>query len=365
MVFMVLDHTRSFYFGFRPNPLNLEQTTPVLFFTRWITHFCAPGFVLLAGVAAYLYGRKYSKDKLIRFLWTRGFWLILLEWVVIRLIWVPKLSYQFTVLQVIWALGCSMVILSILCRLPTWFLGGFGSLMIIGHNLLDGHTKVDFGQWGWLWSILHQPSVLTLAPGYRAYVGYPLIPWIGVICLGYALGYWFTVEPTKRKKFFLWLGGGMVVAFVLLRWSNVYGNPKLWSDQGTWLWTFISFLNCKKYPPSLLFLLMTLGPMFMVLPFLEKERYHAIEEKLILFGRVPLFFYIAHLYLLRFSGRLLSYLRFGDEAFKRYPGPGGTPQVPLFMVYVVSFVALLILYQMCKWFAEVKARRDDWWLKYL
>jgi uncharacterized membrane protein len=363
MVLMVLDHARDFFWGFRFRATDLAQTTVPLYFTRWLTHFCAPTFVLLAGVSAYLYGQRHGPASVSRFLFTRGLWLVLLEVTVVRLCWIPDPGYHITVLQVIWVLGWSMVALAGLHRLPRPLLIAVGAALVAGHNLLDVVDHQKLGALDPLWTILHRGGVLTLAPGHRVFVSYPLLPWIGVMALGFSLGPLFERPAAERRRSFLRLGLGACAAFVALRAINLYGDPTPWTPQARGaVFTALSFLNCQKYPPSLLFVLMTLGPALCLLAVLERG---VSVRPLIVFGRVPLLFYVSHLVLLRYTSFPIGFARWGGAAFKPPPGHAGSPELPLWVTYVAWALALLLLYPLCRWFAALKARRRDAWLSYL
>jgi uncharacterized membrane protein len=372
MVIMALDHVRDYFIDVRFDPTDLTQTNGALFFTRWITHFCAPVFVFLAGTAAYLSTvRGKSRGELARFLVSRGFWLILLELTVIRFAWTFDLDIKrIFFVQVIWVLGVSMIVLAGLIYLPLRAIAAIGIAMIAGHNLLDGVQSAGaFGASspaGWLWTILHVQGVTTLPGGLRLFVAYPLIPWIGVMAAGYAFGSLLTRPEAARRRSLLLLGGGLTAGFIVLRALNVYGDPSPWSEQSSPLFTVLSFLNTTKYPPSLLFLMMTLGPAIMLLvPF---ERWTgAVARFFIVYGRVPLFFYVLHLYLIHAVAVLVAGATgFGTQALMRewmlIPEGWG---FSLPVVYLVWAGVVLALYPLCRWFAGVKARRREAWLSYL
>lgn len=364
MVLMVLDHARDFWFGLRQKPLDLATTTVPLFSTRWVTHLCAPTFVLLAGVAAYLYGKKHGTRARTRFLLTRGLFLVVLELTVVRILWIPDPFYHFTLLQVIWVLGWSMVVLAGLSRAPRAAIFLFGAVLVVGHNAVDGVKAESFGAWAPLWNLLHERGVLTLAPGRQVAVSYPLVPWVGVMALGYALGPVFGLKPRERRAWLVRLGVGAVTAFVLLRALNLYGDPTPWSAQGSPLFTVLSFVNCEKYPPSLAFLLMTLGPALLLLAHVP-QRLRA-SRFLLVFGQVPLLFYVLHLLLLRYGAIPFAWLRHGANAFRPPPhGTAGSPELPLVFTFVVWLAALLLLYPLCRRYARLKARKASPWLSYL
>jgi uncharacterized membrane protein len=361
MLLMVLDHARDFFWGFRFRATDLAQTTGPLFFTRWITHFCAPVFVLLAGLGAFFYGQRHGSAT--RFLLTRGLWLVLLEVTVIRLGWIPDFGYHLTVLQVIWVMGWSMVALAALHHLPRPLLIAVGLALVAGHNLLDPIDARKLGALDPLWIILHRGGVLMPAPGHRIFVSYPLLPWIGIMALGFALGPLYLQPAAQRQRALLRLGLGACAAFVALRLLNVYGDPLPWSHQARGaFFTGLSFLNCQKYPPSLLFTLMTLGPALCLLALLERGRF---PRPVVVFGRVPLLFYVGHLMLLRYTSLPAGIARFGASALRPPPGHAGSPEFPLWATYVAWLLAVIVLYPLCRWFAALKARRQDWWLSYL
>jgi uncharacterized membrane protein len=263
MALMALDHTRDFFGGSGWNPRDV--TDPALFLTRWITHFCAPTFIFLAGLAAYLYGaRGRSTPEVSRYLLTRGFLLIVLEFTVIRVAWTFNLRFDQLSAGVIWTIGASMIVLAGLIYLPRAVLAAVAVAMIAGHNLLDSVQAESLGSAGWVWHFLHQPGLVRL-DDVTVYVLYPLIPWIGVMAAGYAFGPVMKLDTKIRRRWLLRLGGAVIVGFVLLRATNLYGDPATWTKQDTWSATALSFLNCEKYPPSLLFLMMTLGPALLLL----------------------------------------------------------------------------------------------------
>ena len=364
MVVMALDHARDFAgrsgFDLR-NPAE-----PALFATRWITHFCAPVFVFLAGTSAYLYGQRgKSPTEVSRFLFTRGLWLVFLELTLVRWGWTFDVVPHFVGLQVIWAIGWSMIALSVLHRLPRGVLVVFSLTMIGGHNLLDGVTGATVGWW---WTLVHGGGLLPSVGGVTLYVAYAFVPWIGVMVAGYCFGT-IVLEPVeKRRGAMLAIGSTAVVAFVLLRWTNVYGDPTPWHLQSTPLQTALSFVNCEKYPPSLLFLLMTLGPAILFLGLVEGIRPGPIGRQLVTLGRVPLFYYLLHLPLIHGTVLILAAVTYGDVGFLGGIAPMNRPPAygySLPVVYGLWMGTVLALLPVCRWFAAVKQRRTDWWLSYL
>jgi uncharacterized membrane protein len=342
IVLMALDHVRDFFSDVRFDPLDLSQTDAPLFLTRWITHFCAPTFVFLAGVSAYLIGLRCTRGQLSRFLLTRGVWLAVLEVTLMSFVWTFNVRYELGLfLQVIWALGISMVVLAALVHLPLRAVAVFSVVTIVGHNLLDGVEAQSFGAWAPLWSVLHVEGPIP-----HAFVAYPLIPWIAVMSLGYCMGAVFTLEPQRRREIFIYLGAASLTAFVLLRTPNVYGDPADWTLQSTTLHTLLSFVNVHKYPPSLQYLLLMLGSGMLLLAAFESAR-GRLSEILRTFGRVPLFFYVLHIALAHGAAAVVE-RKFG-----------------LPFVYVAWLLVLATLYPACRWFAALKRRRTDWWLSYL
>jgi uncharacterized membrane protein len=371
IVVMALDHARDSFTRSAHlfDPADLTRTTAPLFFTRWITHFCAPTFVFLAGASAFLYGSRpgRTRNELARFLLTRGLWLVLIEMTVVRLAWQFNFDYHFINIQVIWAIGWSMVVLAGLVFLPRWVVGMLGVVMIGTHNLFDGiaasrlvsapgvfaHASIR----DWMWSILHVQN----PP-----VTYPLVPWIGVMAAGYAFGPVLQHEPHRRRRELIWLGTALVAGFILLRALNVYGDMHPWSVQHNRLFTLLSFLNTTKYPPSRLFLLMTLGPAILSLVVFERAG-GAVSQFFIVYGRVPFLFYVAHLYLIHALVLIAAAVR-GDDlhgylvVWRLFPEPWG---YGLGVAYGVWLFVVLALYPLCHWFAGVKARRREAWLSYL
>jgi uncharacterized membrane protein len=363
MVLMVLDHARDFFVGFNRDPTDLATTTWPLFLTRLSTHFCAPVFVLLAGVSAQLYAQKRGLPAARRFLLTRGLWLVLLELTIVRFAWIPEPFYRFVLLQVIWVLGWAMVVLAGLSYLPLRAVVALGAAIVVGHNLLDRFDHESFGRLEPLWDLIHEQGQVTLGAR-RVFIAYPLLPWVGVIALGFGLGTWFDKPAAERQRLLIRTGSAAVLAFVALRALNIYGDPAPWTWQARPGFSLLSFLKCTKYPPSLAYALMTLGPALIVLALFERVDPSKLRP-LLVFGRVPLFFYVAHLYLLRFTAAPLAYMRFGMAAFTPPPGHNGSPELPLWAAYLALLLALTILYPPCRAFARKKAESRSPWLSYL
>ena len=377
IVLMALDHIREFFTFGGFSPTDLSQTSAALFFTRWVTHFCAPVFVFLAGTGAFLYkSRGRSKLELSRFLLTRGLFLIFLEFTVIRFAVTFNLNYfspGSTVAQVIWVLGISMVILSAVVFLSNWLIALFGIGLIAAHNLFDAASVMPAFEW--LWIVLHKPGLLMLPLGLEAKLIYPVVPWVGVMALGYMFGNIVTQEEEKRKKCFFWLGLGLVAAFIIIRSINIYGDPVPWTSQGSFLFSVLSFLNCAKYPPSLLFLLMTLGPAILALSFFSEKDTPA-SKFFVTFGRVSLFFYIIHFFLIHVIAIIFSMLRYNvmphwlfanNPVFSSPSFPSGPTDYgyDLIAVYLIWIIVTLLLYPVCRWYMKYKATHAYPWLSYL
>lgn len=372
MIIMALDHTRDFFGSAAASPTNMATTTAALFLTRWVTHICAPVFFLLTGMGAWLVRRKRNTTQLARYLLTRGLWLVVLDVVLFRFLLQFNFDYHVTILTVLWALGWSMVALGALVYLPPKAVALIGVVMIVGHNLLDPIAPGAFGALAPAWVVLHAGGVLHASPGNLWIVGYPLIPWIGVMALGYGLGPLYSLEPARRQAVLLRTGLALVVAFVALRAINGYGDPSRWAAQARPLMTVLSFLNTTKYPPSLLFLLMTLGPAFLLLAWFDRRTPRALGPALTI-GRVPMFYYLLHFTVIHLLATLASLVRYGAVHYMwesptpdRYPitQPPGWP-APLPVIYLAWLTVVLLCYPACRWYASIKARRTDAWLSYL
>jgi uncharacterized membrane protein len=368
MIIMALDHTRDFFGIPGQNPVDLSTASAALFLTRWITFFCAPVFFLLTGTGAYLALRRRSVADLSRFLITRGLWLILLEIVVLRC-----LSYQFnfdyrvTMLLVLWALGWAMIFLGLIVRLPVAAVTAIGVVMILGHNALDGLRIASP-----LWNVLHQPGFLMNTKEHVVFVAYPLIPWIGVTAVGYGLGQIYSWDGDRRRTFLLRAGLAITAAFVLVRGVNLYGDPRPWKTMATPLFTVLSFLNVNKYPPSLDFLLMTLGPALVFLWAVDRATPRAFRPALV-YGKVPMFYYILHFSLIHALAVITCWVRYGTAHWMfespdlgSYPftaPPGWGYSLP--MIYLTWAFVVIACYPACRWYAGLKQRRSDAWLSYL
>jgi uncharacterized membrane protein len=378
MVLMAIDHIRDYVHrgAMQFSPTDLARTTASIFLTRWITHFCAPVFFLTAGIGAYLWMSRghHSKSELSRFLFTRGLWLIFVELTVLRVVMFSEVHYRGTlvILLILWAIGVSMIALAALCHLPTRVLAAVSVLILALHNTLDKIPATRFGRLAPLWDVLHQQALFTMS-GINFVTGYPVLPWIAVLSAGFSLGTIYTWQPARRQRFLLRLGVFLTAAFVLLRALNFYGDPSPWSHQSTPLFTALSFLNVTKYPPSLLFLCMTLGPALIILSRLEQLQFSETNP-LIVFGRVPFFYYAAHLALAHLSVIAINFLHYGRASFlwMAPPSMGSDANLfppnygyPLWAVYADWLILLAVLYPACLWFSRLKQRRHDWWLSYL
>ena len=369
VVLMAIDHVRV-YAG-----VPAGGPTPGVFFTRWITHFVAPVFVFLAGTAAFLHGQKLgSKRALAQFLVARGLLLIALELTVIRLAWTFNLDFANYVLAgVIWVIGWSMIALAGLVFLPTAAVGAFGVAMIFGHNLADIFIRPNLEalQGSVLWSV-----------GYFAFeiggtdplvVLYSLVPWIGVMAAGYAFGALFSLDVERRGRIFLQIGGAAIALFIVLRFVNAYGDPRPWQGDpaGGWWPAVRSFINTTKYPASLLFLLMTLGPAIALLPFLERPT-NRLARALETFGRVPMFYYLLHIPLIHLLAIGVSLVRTGavdpwlfeNHPMRVGPAPEGY-QWSLWLLYLITVIAVAILYVACRWYARAKRESRHRLLRYI
>ena len=368
MIVMALDHVRDFFGVPGISPTNLAQTTVPLFMTRWITHICAPTFFLLTGTGAFLSLRKKSVVELSWFLLTRGLWLVFLEVTVIRCLGFQfNFDYQVTMLVVLWALGGAMIALAALVWLPLWLIATIAIAMIAGHNLLDGIRSAN--PW---WVLLHQPGFVFNRPGFVVFASYPLIPWIGVTAAGYVLGQIYSWSSEKRRGFLLKTGLGLVVAFIVLRTWNIYGDPVQWAPQNSFGLSVVSYLNATKYPPSLLFLLMALGPSLLILRALDRGVPVWLQPSLV-FGRVPLFYFVLHLSLIHLLAVIVCYTQNGSAhwmfespnlgAYPFTPPPGWGLSLPV--IYAIWVLVVAMLYPVCRRFAALKQRRNEVWLSYL
>ena len=368
MIVMALDHTRDFFGVPGISPTDPARAGAALFFTRWITNICAPAFFLLTGTGASLSRAKKSTGELSRFLLTRGLWLIVLEAVILRcLAYQFNADYRVTMLLVLWALGWAMIALAALAYLPVAAITVFGLVLIAGHNLFDGIRSPSP-----LLAVLHGPGFVINTPAHVVFASYPLIPWIGVTAVGFALGRIYAWPPERRRAFLGRTGALLIAAFLVLRAINMYGDPSRWRAQASAMATLLSFLNTNKYPPSLLFLLMTLGPALLLLRAVDRATPRWLQPALV-FGRVPLFYYAWHFTLIHLLAVLACAFRYHDVHWMfespdlaHYPftaPPGWGYALP--SVYAVWIGVVAAMYPLCRWFAGVKQRRHDVWLSYL
>jgi uncharacterized membrane protein len=374
MIIMALDHVRDYFHtdAFLFNPLDLEKTNVAIFATRWITHFCAPVFVFLAGTSAFLVGQRKGKRELTNFLLTRGIWLVILEFTIINISWFFNFKFTFFALTVIWALGVGMIVLALAVHLPFKVILAIAIVLVAGHNLLDSiHLEGD-NILSFTWKVLHEAALVKF-PHFALFIGYPLLPWTGIMLLGYCLGVLYipSVDPVFRKKRLYLFGFSAVLAFFILRAINVYGDPVPWTVQSNSLYTFLSFLNVAKYPPSLSYALITLGPSLLFLAVSEKYSGKLVNIVTAL-GRVPMFYYIVHLYvihLLALVAAVATGFTVSDMVFDTWvtdsPNLKGYG-FSLGVVYIIWIVMVLSLIPLCLWYDKYKRKhRDKRWLSYL
>jgi len=375
MIVMALDHVRDYLFfgSFYFDPLDLTKTTGIIFFTRWITHFCAPIFLLLTGTSAFLVGQRKSKKELSAFLLKRGIWLILLEFVVANLGWNFNPAFPMIFFITLWSLGVGMILLAGMIHLPMKWILGISVVLIAGHNLLDGVHVTGNNLAAFGWSILHEQQFFNWH-GEQLLVGYPLLPFAVIMPLGYCLGQLYTssYDAAKRRKLLLQLGGFALLAFVVLRWSNVYGDPVKWSAQKDSFFTFLSFLNVNKYPPSLLYVLLTCGSACLFLALTENVK-NGVQKVVSVYGRVPMFYYLIHIYVIHTIALLASALTAGQDwhiwllqqpVWFTHSLKGYGFSLPV--AYLVWIAIVAALYPLCKRYDAYKqSHKDKWWLSYL
>jgi uncharacterized membrane protein len=377
MLIMALDHTRDFFYFAGPtiDPTDMATTTPMLFFTRWITHFCASNFVFLSGVSAYLAGTRRTKSELSAFLIKRGLWLVVVEVVIVSFATSLNPHYRFLFLQVLWTIGLSLVILGLLVRAPLKVIAIIGTLIFFGHDILDYIQLPKTGTAAALLKLIliAKGTVLRITHAHAVLGQFALIPWTGVMLLGYVFGslYKSSFDAQRRRKILLYTGVAMLTLFLVFRYFNIYGDPSPWAVQRNGTFTFLSFLNVSKSPPSLLFLCMTIGPGLIVLSLTEH-----IQNKLtaifIVYGSVPFFYYVLHFYIIR-AVNIIVFFAQGYSA-KQIVDP--THQNPFLFqpphfgfnlggVYLVWLFVIASLYFPCRWFSRYKKTHKQWWLSYL
>jgi uncharacterized membrane protein len=365
MVVMALDHVREYFHAATPG---LDPTDPVnshllLYATRWVTYFCAPTFVFLSGVSAWLRGARGDRRELTGFLLVRGLWLILLELTIVGTGFTFHPGYLF--LQVIWVIGAGFIVLACLCRLPTSWVLALGLAIIAGHNLLDGVAATPPGGTATAMDFLHGRFAFVAIGPFKGVLLYSALGWIGIMLAGYGMGPLFRLPAARRARTLSLLGAGIVLAFLILRLVNRYGDPAPWSGQPTPAGTAMSFLRVSKYPPSLDFTLVTLGPMIALLPWLDRL-WSGARNVLRTFGRVPFFYYVLHIYLIHGCAAVAGMLQ--GLPFASFTDPLNPPRgfgVPLGAVYLLWALVPILLYFPCRWFEDLRRRRTDWWLSYL
>ena len=373
MIIMALDHTRDFfhYDAQVNNPLNLDTTTPILFFTRWITHFCAPVFVFLSGTSAYLQSARKSKRELSIFLITRGLWLILMEITIVNFVLTFNIYFYTFALETIWAIGISMVILGLVIWFPFEVILITGLLIVLGHNALDFYERKQTGQFRFAYNLVHRVGFHPLGGKYNLLVLYPFLSWSGLMMLGYCLGKVLRIEnAVYRKKFLVITGLSTIALFIVLRFINVYGDPFQWSKQSTGFRTFLSFINSSKYPPSLFFMAMTIGPALLLLAWWDNIQ-NAFTRIVSVYGRVPFFYFVVHFFILHTIVMIFYFLK-GHTFAETMTDPGIAKFVtrgegfPLRIVYVIWLTVVILLYPVCKWYDRYKMEhKEKKWLSYI
>ncbi|MEO8771030.1 MAG: heparan-alpha-glucosaminide N-acetyltransferase domain-containing protein [Ferruginibacter sp.] len=375
MIIMALDHTRDFFHrdGLSGNPLNPATSYPILYFTRWITHFCAPTFVFLSGLSAWLQGQRKTKQQLGLFLIKRGLWLIVFDLTIMSLVLTADIHFDFFVLETLWSIGAGMVLLGLLIRLPFKIILAIGLIIFFGHNLLDFAERTQMGNLPIWWKLLHQPGMIPLWSNHNLFIFYPFLSWAGLTLLGYCCGKLFTdTEPQQRKKVLLGIGGAAVLFFIVLRAINIYGDPIPWSMQKNSMATFFSFMNVQKYPPSLLFLCATIGPVLIFLALIKNTKIK-LAKIIAVYGRVPLFYFVVHFFILH-ALQIITYLSRGHSVAEGMKGLPGLPfkfAMPgegfsLWVVYIIWITIVIVMFPLSKWYDKYKTNhKEKWWLSYL
>lgn len=379
MILMPLDHTREFFTNVAANPLDPRHATFMLYLTRWMTHLCAPVFVFLAGTSIFLQQQHKKKRQLTKLLLTRGLWLILVELTLVHLVFSFNWQWNVQILEVIWAIGASMMVMAGLIHFSPRFILIVGLLLVCGHNALDGLSPAAFGALGWLWRLLHVPGPLTGMPLRPpiVFVAYPLLPWLGTMALGYAFGGVVLKPADQRLTWELRAAACLLALFFLLRWINVYGDPSPWIAQAAWWRTSLSFLNVQKYPPSLLFLCATLGISALVMAALEAAQAQSLFERsrrmLVVYGRVPFFYFLLHIAIVHLLALAISAARGGNWNWwvTEFPNGGVLAGHPpgygygLPLIWCIWIFVVALCYPACKWYAGVKRRSRNPLLTYL
>ncbi|MEO6282921.1 MAG: heparan-alpha-glucosaminide N-acetyltransferase domain-containing protein [Dyadobacter sp.] len=369
IVLMALDHVRDFWSATPYRADDVAQSSVILFFTRWVTHFCAPIFVFLTGISIFLYQQKQpQKQSVSKFLLIRGLWMIFLELAVVGFFW--QFSYDVIFLQVIWVIGWSMLCMAGLIWLPRWLLTALAIALIAGHQLLVYVEPAQMSADTLGWVFLHRPvQFLSIGAGPPPlFAVYPLIPWVAVMISGYLIGTLFTASTTYRNRRLILIGGILVTFFVILRAINLYGDPKPWAFQERGIiYSILSFISISKYPPSLLYVSLTLGMACLLLSVLESVG-KKFTRVLIVFGKVPLFFYLLHIPLINAGAMVWTYLSFGHSVNFFFSPSASWPvtyQPNLIRLYLVWAILILGLYFACRWYGDYKQSHSAWWLKYL
>ena len=353
------------------SPTDLLTTTTMLFMTRWVTHLCAPTFVFLSGVSAYISFKRNNNLSASRsFLLKRGIWLVILEFTLVNFALWFDIHFRLMIMEVISAIGLSFIVLSLTLKLPSRTIGITGLLIIFCHNLLQGIIIPSNPASIFFSSVLFRPFLLKITPELSFYTAYPLVPWLGIMFAGFASGEFFNLPPEKRSKIFLRIGLSALLLFIIIRCINVYGDPSPWSEQKSYLFTFLSFINTTKYPPSLLFTLLFLGITFIIL-FLSEQASNRFTEILMVYGKVPLFYFIIHLFIihsLMFVMLFIQGFKSNDMMFGVFnngrPQTGGGVTLPV--IYLIWISVVIILYPVCRWYGKYKSEnRENQFLRYL
>jgi len=369
MLIMALDHVRDYFHMGQPDPTNLATTTPILFFTRWITHFCAPIFLFLSGISACLAGTRRTKGQLSAFLVTRGLWLLVVEFAIINFAQTLDPLHHVIVFQVIWAIGASMIILGLLVWAPLPVIGVVGAVIFFGHNFIDVVNVGPVGKtlvWNFLLSATGFGNIHPFGSDHFLLIAYALLPWTGVMLIGYVFGalYRSSFDAFKRRRILVITGLSLLGFFILFRALNWYGDPAPWSSQKNGVFTILSFFNVTKYPCSLLYLCMTLGTALITLAFTEKVK-NKFTAMVVVYGNVPLFYYICHWYLIRIINVITYYLQgFTLKQMLGYEAPA-TYGYALGGVYVIWLIVIVSLFYPCRWYGRYKKTHAQWWLGYL
>lgn len=375
MIIMALDHTREYLYreGMTGNPSDLTTTTPLLFFTRWITHFCAPGFLFLSGISIYLTSFRKNRKEISLHLIKRGFALILLDFVVMTFIMTFNPAYNLFFLVVLWVFGWSMILIGLLIRISFKAVFITGLVIVLLHNLLDFVPAVKEGKVNVVVGLLltSRGTLINLGANHAMLISYALLPWAGIMMLGVGAGrlYHRDFDPAKRKKWLVQIGFAITMLFLVLRYSNVYGDPAPWDVQKNKLFTLMSFLNTTKYPISLLFTCMTIGPLMMFLGWAEKLQAKWINPVMV-YGKTPLFYFMGHFLVIHIlttiaffaTGHSLSEMSDPNSPFLFRPANFG---FSIGITYLYWIAVVLLMYFPCRWYARYKSTHNYWWLQYI